>query len=243
MHLPYNWEGDLILQNTMIERKRYVIGNSNTQVKADIREWVSFEDNIILKEVINKLADGKKLPRTKHSGDFDRRAMLLWDFVARNIKYVHDSEQQRKGDFWLFPPEIYTLKKGDCEDCSFLLASLLLASGISPFCVRIVLGEVIDAKGKSIGGHCWPVYKNEMGKWCIIESTLNRIPSYFPEADKPTEQKQLFHYIPYYCFNNHHLWLIFPADDRDEKMPQNLNRYLRLRRNKVNTKTIRFCSG
>lgn len=234
--MSYNWEGDLILQNTMIEKKRYVIGSSNLQVKADIREWISFEDNIVLKEVINKLADGNKLPRTKHPGDFDRRAKVLWDFVARNIKYVHDSEQQRREDFWLFPPEIYTLKQGDCEDSSFLLGSLLLVSGISPFCVRIVLGEVRGENGKSIGGHCWPVYKSERGKWCILDSTLDRIPSYFPEADSLSEKKQFFQYVPYYCFNNRHLWLIFPEDDRDEKMPQNLNSYLRLRRNKVNMK-------
>ncbi len=238
--MPYNWEGDLILQNTMIEKKRYVIGTSNTQVKADIREWISFEDNIVLKEVINKLAERNKLPRTKHPGDFDRRARVLWDFVARNIKYVRDSEQQRKEDFWLFPPEICTLKQGDCEDSSFLLGSLFLASGISPFCVRVVLGEVYDENGKSIGGHCWPVYKNEMGKWCILESTLDRIPSYFPVADNLSEKKQYFQYIPYYCFNNRHLWLIFPENDRDEKMPQNLNRYLRLRRKKVNMNTVRF---
>ena len=241
--MPYNWEGDLILQNTLIEKKRYVIGSEDIHIRTDIREWISFEDNIVIKEVINKLADGNKLPRTKHPGDFDRRARVLWDFIARNILYVHDSKQQRKEDFWLFPPEIYTLKQGDCEDSSFLLASLLMVSGISPFCVRIVLGEICDENGKSIGGHCWPVYKNEVGKWCILESTLDRIPSCFPEADNLSEKKQFFQYVPYYCFNNRHLWLIFPEDDRDEKMPQNLNRYLRLRRNKVNMKTIRFPAG
>jgi hypothetical protein len=241
--LSYNWEGDLILQNTLIEKKRYVIGSANTQIKADIREWISFEDNIVMKEVINQLIAGKNLPRSKNTGDFDRRARIIWDFVARNITYVHDSEKQYKEDFWLFPPEIYTLKKGDCEDSSFLLATLLIASGISPFCVRIVLGEVFDKNRRSTGSHCWPVYKNEAGKWCILESTLDRIPSRFPAADDLIEKKQLYRYAPYYCFNNWHLWLIFTEDDRDAKMPQNLNRYLRLRCNKVNMKTIRFPSG
>jgi predicted transglutaminase-like cysteine proteinase len=239
MGMSYNWEGDMILHNTLIEKKRYVIGTAGTPIKADIREWISFEDNIVMKEVINQLIVEKKLPGSRNPGDFDRRARSIWDFVARNISYVHDSEKQSKEDFWLFPPEIYTLKQGDCEDGSFLLATLLIASGISPFCVRIVLGEVFNTNGRSIGSHCWPVYKNETGKWCILESTLDRIPSRFPPADNLAEKKQSYRYAPYYCFNNRHLWLIFPEDDREAKMPKNLNRYLKLRRNKVNMKATR----
>lgn len=241
--MPFNWEGDLILQNTLIEKKRYVIGSENIHIRTDIREWISFEDNIIMKEILSTLAREKNLPKTKLPGDFDRRAKIIWDFVARTITYVHDNEKQNKEDFWLFPPEIYVLKKGDCEDGSFLLASLLIASGISPFCVRLVLGEVFDEQGTSLGGHCWPVYKNEMGVWCILESTLNKIPARFPEADKLSEQGQYFQYVPYYCFNSHHLWMVFPKKERETKSPQGLDRYFRLRRRKVNMKTTRLPSG
>ena len=66
------------------------------------------------------------------------------------------------------------LKKGDCEDSSFLLATLLLASGISDHCVRVVLGKVISADG--VGGHAWVVYQNENGVWCLLESTLDSVP-------------------------------------------------------------------
>jgi hypothetical protein len=148
--MPYNWEGDMILQNTIIEDKRFVIGDETRQIRTDIREWISFEDNNIMKGILKDLAKDKGLPISRNPGDFDKRAMIVWNFIAKNIKYVHDSERQRKEDFWLFPPEIHTLHKGDCEDGSFLLASLLIASGISPFCVRVALGEVFDENGKSL---------------------------------------------------------------------------------------------
>jgi hypothetical protein len=240
--MPYNWEGDLILQNTVIEKKRYVIGSLNRQIRTDIREWISFEDNIVMKEILKSLVKDGGLPTTKTPGDFDKRAMIVWAFIARSIRYVHDSEKQTKEDFWLFPPEIYTLRQGDCEDGSFLLASLLIASGISPFCVRVVLGEVFDENGASLGGHCWPAYKNEMGTWCILESTLDTIPTRMPVGDKLAEKGQSFQYVPYYCFNNHHLWEIFSEESRNSTAPR-LTRYLRLRDRKVHMKKTRLPSG
>jgi predicted transglutaminase-like cysteine proteinase len=239
--MSYNWEGDLILQDTVIEKKRFVIGSQNKPIKTDIREWISFEDNNIMKGILRELINKKGLPTSRGPGSFDKRAMIIWNFVARSIKYVHDTEKQRKGDFWLFPPEIYTLCEGDCEDGSFLLASLLISSGISPFCVRVVLGEVFDENNKSLGGHCWPVYKNEMGQWCILESTLDNIPSRMPEADKLTEEGQSFQYIPYYCFNNYHLWEVFPKDKTSRSM--NIESYLKRRGEKVHMKTTRLPSG
>lgn len=238
----YNWEGDLILQNTIIENKRFVIGSLNKQIKTDIREWISFEDNNIMKEILKELINKNGLPSIRGPGSFDKRAMIIWSFVAKSIKYVHDTEKQRKGDFWLFPPEIYTLRQGDCEDGSFLLASLLIASGISPFCVRVVLGEVFDENSKSLGGHCWPVYKNEMGQWCILESTLDNIPSRLPEADKLAQKGQSFQYAPYYCFNNYHLWEIFPEEKAGSRLVS-VEAYLKRRGDKVHMKKTRLPSG
>ena len=238
----YNWEGDLILQDTVIEKKRFVIGSQNKPISTDIREWISFEDNNIMKGILRELVSKKGLPTSRGPGSFDKRAMVIWNFVAKDIKYVHDTKKQRKGDFWLFPPEIHTLCEGDCEDGSFLLASLLIASGISPFCVRVVLGEVFDENGKSLGGHCWPIYKNEIGQWCVLESTLDNIPSRMPEADKLTEQRQSFQYVPYYCFNNYHLWEIFPEDKKGTRSMK-IGSYLRQRGNKVHMKKTRLPSG
>ncbi len=110
--LSYRWEGDLIIQDTITEDKRFVIGSPDTQIKTDIREWISFEDNNILKGIVRRLVNEKGLPTSRGPGDFDKRAMILWDFIARNVSYVHDSEKRGEEDFWLFPPEVCALRKG-----------------------------------------------------------------------------------------------------------------------------------
>lgn len=239
--MPYNWDGDLILQDTKMEDKRFVIRHEDRAVSADVREWMSFEDNIIMKDIIRDLQKKAKLPTGKDPGDFDRRARAIWAFVATSVTYEYD-DAEGKADFWMFPPEVHTLAKGDCEDTSFLLASLLIACGVSPFCVRVALGEVFDEKGASLGGHCWPVYKNESGRWCILESTLDQVPSRLPEADPLTRPGQAFQYVPYYCFNNHHLWAILP-DPTLSKKPDALPSYLQQRGKKVNMRETRLASG
>ncbi|OGP80371.1 MAG: hypothetical protein A2V86_00595 [Deltaproteobacteria bacterium RBG_16_49_23] len=104
------------------------------------------------------------------------------------------------------------------------------------------MGEAFDEKGKSLGGHCWPVYKNEMGQWCILESTLDHIPSRMPEADKLTEEGQSFQYVPNYCFNNYHLWEIF-AEDKHSTRSMKIGSYLKRRGDKVHMKRTRLPSG
>lgn len=191
--MGYNWEGDVILQDTAIAKKRFVIG-CRQPITTDIREWISFQDNIIMKQILADLRDNHGLPSTKKQGDFDKRAMIVWRFVTGRVTYVYDTEQYKKDDFWLFPPETYQIAKGDCEDGSFLLASLLIAAGISPFCVRVALGRAFDRESKALGGHCWPIYKNEIGRWCILESTLAEIPDRMPDADELTKEGISFRY-------------------------------------------------
>jgi predicted transglutaminase-like cysteine proteinase len=224
----YNWEGDRILQDTAIERKRYVIGERRS-ITTDIREWISFRDNIIMKGVLRDLKAHRGLPSSKKPGDFDKRAKVVWKYVAEEIEYVYDVKKYKKGDFWLFPPETSQIKKGDCEDGSFLLASLLISSGISPFCVRIVLGKVTDDRNKSLGGHFWPVYKNELGKWCILESTLDTVSQEMPGADALVDYGRPFRYVPMYCFNDHHLWEIFSPAEKGKGMGK-LKKYFAARK-------------
>jgi hypothetical protein len=215
----YNWDGDIIVQESIVEKKRYVIG-SQRPITTDIREFVSPADDVVIKGILGDLAVGNGLPTTKNPGDFDKRAMIIWDHVAKKVEYRFDAKEEH-GDFWFFPSEVHTLSYGDCEDGSFLLASLLIGSGISPFNVRVVLGELLNGKNKSLGGHCWPMYKNEAGRWCILESTFDRAPWGLPTADRFTSLRNS-RYVPHFCFNNFHLWAI-----RHEEKPHiNVQEYL-----------------
>ncbi|OGP80370.1 MAG: hypothetical protein A2V86_00590 [Deltaproteobacteria bacterium RBG_16_49_23] len=95
--MPYHWEGDLILQDTVIEKKRFVIGSQNKPISTDIREWISFEDNNIMKGILSDLIKKKDLPTSRGPGSFDKRATIIWNHVAETIKYIYDTKKQRKG--------------------------------------------------------------------------------------------------------------------------------------------------
>ena len=96
------------------------------------------------------------------------------------------------------------MRKGDCEDSSFLLATLLLASGISEHCVRVVLGRVYTPDGSY--GHAWVVYQSEFGIWCLMESTLDAVPTELTPADPFIVPGNQYNYQPQFCVNGSHLW-------------------------------------
>jgi hypothetical protein len=235
--MNYNWDGDHIIHDCILPGKRYVIGDPKTPIETDIRAFVSPADDAVIKEIVDDLVRNG-MPVSKNPGDFDKRAMVVWQYVAKAIEYVPDIKRQRKGDFWLFPSEVNIIGKGDCEDGSFLLAGLLLGCGISPFNVRVVLGELVDAKGKSRGGHCWPIYKNEKGRWCILETTFEKAPRSMPAADRYAECPDV-RYVPHFCFNNYHLWEIYHGDTRRG----DLKGYLEGRKKLAKMDRQRFPSG
>ncbi|MBA7491893.1 hypothetical protein ES702_02441 [subsurface metagenome] len=204
----YNWAGDIIVRDTLVPNKRAVVGYKDRFIPTDIREWVKEPPNNKLSEALSEIPN---LPEWKEAGSFNRRAMVIWDYVAKKITYVYDKQAHGLPDFWMLPEELLTIKHGDCEDSTFLLCSLLLASGISPFCVRAVLGIVYDKKGDPLGGHAWPVYLDELGKWRLLESTLDTIPATMPLADSLAKEGTEFRYEPMLCFNQYHLWLIKPS--------------------------------
>ena len=202
-NILYDWSGSRILRQTVIPSKRRVIGSEDVLIPTDLREWITPSDSQEIKGVIASLP----LPSDKSSGSFDKRARLIWQYVVRHIEYRPDEIAQRKQDFWQFPAETLALEKGDCEDCAFLLASLLLASGISPFCVRVVFGILIRKDGSSTG-HTWPIYKDERGLWCVLESTLDTLPNKWPLADDLAKPNSLPQYLPDICLNQHHVWTV-----------------------------------
>jgi hypothetical protein len=212
-----DWAGSRILFRTVIPSKRRVIGNEDVLIPTDLREWITPVDSQEIRQVI----DGLELPNTKTTGDFDKRAMAVWQYVTEEIKYRSDEVGQRKPDFWQFPAETFALGRGDCEDCAFLLASLLLASGISPFCVRVVFGVLIDYEGNS-GGHTWPIYKDEKGIWRILESTLDQLPRIWPRADEMVHENERPRYFPDICLNHHHVWTV-----GNKRRIQNVASYLK----------------
>jgi len=195
-----NWAGDAIVRDTIMRDKRAVIGYPGLYIPTDIRAWLSSTNS----EVIQRALQDIDLPSAHEAGTFDLRAWKIWDYVADSVQYITDKKLFGLEDFWLFPEETLVLHKGDCEDSSFLLAALLLASGISEHCVRVALGTVSTPDGSF--GHAWVVYQNELGRWCLLESTLDAVPSELTPADPFTVPGNEYNYQPQFCLNGSHLW-------------------------------------
>ncbi len=205
MGARYNWAGDVVIRDTIMKDKRAVLGNPSLFIPTDIREWLSSTESEVIQRSLQEIG----LPAARDRGTFDLRAWRIWDYVARGVQYITDKQSCGLEDFWLFPEETLVLRKGDCEDSSFLLATLLLASGVSEHCVRVVLGRVASAEGDY--GHAWVVYQNEEGVWCLLESTLDAAPSRLVPADTFAQTGNQYQYQPQFCLNASHLWSLEPV--------------------------------
>lgn len=103
------------------------------------------------------------------SDDFRYIVKTAFDYVALNVKYITDKQHFGKDEWWQYPREVLTemigdspfshIMWGDCEDSSFLLASLLLAMGMPDDRVRVGISS----------SHAWVEAK--LDKWYILEST------------------------------------------------------------------------
>lgn len=206
MSVRYNWAGDTIIRDTIMWNKRAVLGFPNVFIPCDIREWITSDQSEVIRQTLREI----DLPTARAAGTFDLRAWKVWKYVAESVEYIPDKQTVGMEDFWFFPTETLTLRKGDCEDSSFLLASLMIASGVSEQCVRVVIGKVVGSGGSF--GHCWVVYQNEDGQWCLLESTLDSVPEALSLADPLTGEDASQRYEPQFCFNGSHLWTISPSN-------------------------------
>jgi hypothetical protein len=217
----WNWDGDVIIQQPIVPSGRKVVGiKSRKSYDIDVREFLTSSRNAVMERVLRR-----EIPRyirqhrgsvarfeARTQGSFDYRAAVITNFVADTIAY----QAGRGRDPWQFPDETLALKAGDCEDRAFLLASLLLASGISPFNFRVAFGRMVvdDAPHD----HIWVVYKSERGRWNIIEPLrLGKVLSdeHLPEIKKPGQPPPQVEYVPHFLFNDSHLWAVRGTGEKE----------------------------
>jgi hypothetical protein len=221
----WNWDGDVIVHNPIVRSARPVVGRPRPQYDIDVREYLVTEHNALMQRTVREdistfvkagpEATKADLLVTKIPKSFDFRAHVAVSFVAEKIAYRPNPAR----DPWQFPDETLELKAGDCEDRAFLLASLLIAMGVSPYNVRVALGKVRVRTGDtqpSDFDHMWVMYKNEAGRWTLLE----------PPPQEPTlaigsktrcqgatdllkalpTQSVTVEYRPRFLFNDSHLW-------------------------------------
>jgi hypothetical protein len=219
----WNWDGDHIIHECIVPASRPVPGYSRkrSSYDIDVREFLVTERNEVMRRTLREdirsfvqSAPGAswELFQSRVEGSFDHRAHIIAAFVAEKIAY-----KAARQDYWQFPDETLWVKEGDCEDRALLLASLLLASGVSGYNVRVALGKLRVAKrrGKTREhDHAWVMYKNEDGRWTLLEPLqLHRGAKGAFRAERPSGLSTA-EYVPYFVFNDVHLWEIAGRDPR-----------------------------
>jgi hypothetical protein len=58
------------------------------------------------------------------------------------------------------------------------------------------------------------VYQNEFGRWCLLESTLDAVPTKLTPADPFTVPGNEYNYQPQFCLNGTHLWSMGAANSQ-----------------------------
>jgi hypothetical protein len=209
--VQWNWDGDFIVHSPIIPASREVPGTGK-RYEIDIREYIANRDNAVIKRAIDHIAEGlssseRGLFLSHKEGSFDFRMRKVTEYLAERVEYVQGS---RRFDSWLFPEETLAKGSGDCEDRAFLLASLLLSSGISSYVVRVALGKLYNQRTQESRDHIWVMYKNESGLWMLIEPLLHskRARQQGEALRKKSSRTtaDTYEYVPYYVFNDSHLW-------------------------------------
>ena len=172
----WNWDGESIIHESIVPSSRPVVMQQKGWYDIDVREFLVTENNAIMRRTLQN--DVKKfiqkfegasweLFSSRDPGSFDLRSYVVTQFVSKKIEYRESVEL----DPWQFPDETLKLRSGDCEDRALLIASMLLASGISSFNVRVALGKFRAWMGEKHDDfdHVWVMYKDESGKWQVID--------------------------------------------------------------------------
>lgn len=220
----WNWDGDEIVYRPIIPASR-TIPNTKKRYPIDIRGFLTTTDNAVVSEKLGELIHSlspsdQACFRSRSKGSFDFRADTILQSFSK-LRYLRKANRVGRGpDAWLYPDETLAQGGGDCEDLAFLLAALLLAAGISRYCVRVALGSLrirLANGNMQTHDHCWVMYQNESAVWEILEP-MTAIGSRSGKHGVSAVQSDVhsLEYVPHYVFNADHLWQIHSRDfDRD----------------------------
>ncbi len=222
-HQKWNWSGDEIIHQPVIPAVRPIPGVRGKRYEIDVREYLSIAGNAIvqrhLQELLASLSAAERARLSSDApGSFDARARAVARHVSTAIGHSGRRGVTRN---WLFPVETLAAREGDCEDQAFLLAALLLASGISNYCVRVAFGSLhVYGKPARRFDHAWVVYLNERGAWEILEPAARPRRSRAKKGARrsaPVAPRLDVEYVPHFVFNQQHLWRVRSNERRADR--------------------------
>jgi len=98
--------------------------------------------------------------------DEDLIALWVTQWVAQRITYTTDLLLYGVTEHWADPRKTFLYGAGDCEDFAFLVASIIINSGVAPSRVRVYMGT---ANGV---GHSWTAYRRTSDEeWIALDAT------------------------------------------------------------------------
>lgn len=204
-----DWGGvRIVAPNELVPRLLPGAGARPRRVEMDLRSFVPSKPSVVVRSWVQARLDAavkhhrwlEQAVRQAHArASFDTVAHLVADAVFAQIPY-----RARAGAAWQLPEETLARGVGDCEDRATLLASALVAAGISPYNVRVALGFVSAKKGARTTrhAHAWVVYRGDDGVWLALEPVAG--------DTAPTHRDLLLDYEPEFVFNGDHQWALGP---------------------------------
>ena len=131
-------------------------------------------------------------------------------------RYVKDIVNVGVPEFWYFPFELRSAKRGDCDDYAKELASYLIAAGIPDFRVRCVTGNC------NVGGGHDTVYVlgDDMRTWYHLNSTSSYLQIHkkkslteFPTSKDSTDKLGIKDV--WFSYNHIHAWHDFDTKEAE----------------------------
>jgi hypothetical protein len=128
----YKWSYDGYIFTVFMDFNNmdYILNKSKDRQSWDIQEYVNSDADYIV-ELASKLND---FADSRGYTGYERVDFVL-SFV-QNIKYSYDNETSESDDYWRYPIETLVDEAGDCEDSSFLFASIMEAMGYDAVCLN-----------------------------------------------------------------------------------------------------------
>ena len=197
----------------MIEK---IITNKRFGETLEIREWIKPDTYMVraLSIVLGLNLDDKPL---------EKRVWKAWEYVVKEIEYpllfgvvpvdAHFAtdyflkHRSNAFDFWYYPEETLSDGMADCEDCGFLIASLL-RTFMSECNVLAVLGKVLNKSGRLLGYHGWAEAQFvtdpniPVATWYLLEGTFDEMPETWITRADAYKEGQDFQYVPMIYFND-----------------------------------------
>lgn len=118
------------------------------------------------------------------------------EFVMRKVTYTGDDNQFGVPEFWLFAPETWHYRRGDCEDMNNLAMTLIInCSCVTPDMLwrfRSCAGSVRQSPTAPLGGHLW-------GTFCRFEDDEHvKIDTCYYPDNTPIKHRELVADDPHY---------------------------------------------